>query len=76
MPPGSIPEHTRVLTLTNPLIFDSNVNHEHLQEADVDSSFVAARADPLKLGHPRGATTILRPTDWPITNLLKSRLKK
>ena len=27
--------------LTNPLIFDSNVNHEHLQEADVDSSFVA-----------------------------------
>jgi hypothetical protein len=30
----------------------------------------------LKLGHPRGATTILRPTDWPIFNLLKSRLKK
>ena len=34
--------------LTNPLIFDSNVNHEHLQEADVDSSFVAARAEPRK----------------------------
>jgi len=35
-------------SLTNPLIFDSNVNHEHLQEADVDSSFVAARAEPRK----------------------------
>ena len=36
------------IDLTNPLIFDSNVNHEHLQEADVDSSFVAARAEPRK----------------------------
>ena len=40
---GSLVTH-----LTNPLIFDSNVNHEHLQEADVDSSFVAARAEPRK----------------------------
>jgi hypothetical protein len=37
-----------IIGLTNPLIFDSNVNHEHLQEADVDSSFVAARAEPRK----------------------------
>ena len=37
-----------IVGLTNPLIFDSNVNHEHLQEADVDSSFVAARAEPRK----------------------------
>jgi hypothetical protein len=32
----------------NPLIFDSKVNHEHLQEANVDSSLVAARAESRK----------------------------
>jgi len=32
----------------NPLIFDFKVNHEHLQEANVDSSLVAAGAEPPK----------------------------
>jgi hypothetical protein len=34
--------------LMNPLIFDFKVNHEHLQEANVDSSLVAAGAEPPK----------------------------
>ena len=39
-----------VLTLTNPLIFDSNVNHENFEEADADWFIFVARAEPRKTG--------------------------